>query len=334
MRTGLSDPTVSIILPTYNRATFLSGAFESIRSQTFADWELIVVDDGSTDGTQNLVSQLAHCLPQPVRYVRQANGGHAAARNTGISAAVGEFLAFHDSDDEWLPHHLMTCVRALRENKDTDWIYGSSKIVHSTIQSTIASSSFYDDEKPRPFLNLRVDRRGDVAVIADTRVVEYAIRHGLYCGLQNSLLRRECFDHVRLINGSMADDQLFTIEALKSGIRIAYLDQVHLIYRVHEDNVSGASGDTEKLERVMRQVIADFEDLRTRVHLTPNEDRSFRQRLLQEYFWKLGYSTLWRSGQRTEALQMFRRGLRYWPWSWKCWKTYFLAAFRKGLGLP
>src|SRR5262245_2351395 len=106
-------PAVSIILPTYNRAKFLPQAFASIYGQTFADWELIVVDDGSTDNSGDLVARLGADLGPRLRYIRQENKGPNAARITGLAGATGAHVAFFDSDDCWLPHHLKACVDAL-----------------------------------------------------------------------------------------------------------------------------------------------------------------------------------------------------------------------------
>src|SRR5262245_27498581 len=108
-----TPPAVTIILPTYNRARFLPQAFASIREQTFTDWELIVVDDGSTDNSGDLVALLSADLGPRVRYIRQDNRGPNAARVTGLRAAAGAYVAFFDSDDAWLPHHLQDCVDAL-----------------------------------------------------------------------------------------------------------------------------------------------------------------------------------------------------------------------------
>src|SRR5207245_777039 len=118
---------VTIILPTYNRAAFLPQAFDSIRSQQFRDWELIVVDGGSTDDTAAVVRTLTGGMPGPVRYICQANRGAPGARNTGLDQARGEFIAFLDSDDAWLPHHLEHAVQALRANPDVDWLFTASR---------------------------------------------------------------------------------------------------------------------------------------------------------------------------------------------------------------
>lgn len=97
-----SDPLVSVVIPTYNRAHIVGEAIESVLSQTYENVEVIVVDDGSTDNTFESLSPL---IPT-IRLLRQENAGPSAARNRGIAAANGEFVAFLDSDDLWLPEKL------------------------------------------------------------------------------------------------------------------------------------------------------------------------------------------------------------------------------------
>ncbi|WP_251970120.1 glycosyltransferase family 2 protein [Sphaerotilus microaerophilus] len=98
-----ASPKVSIILPTCNRAEVLSRAVDSVRRQTCLDWELIVVDDGATDGTG---AWLATLRDERIHVLRQANAGVHHARNAGLRAARGEYIAFLDADDEWYPHFL------------------------------------------------------------------------------------------------------------------------------------------------------------------------------------------------------------------------------------
>jgi glycosyltransferase involved in cell wall biosynthesis len=102
-------PLVSVIMPTFNRADTIRRAIRSVQAQTFTDWELIVVDDGSTDNT---VAVIEGCDPR-LKLIRQENQGTAGARNAGLSASAGSYIAFLDSDDEWLPHHLELCVSFL-----------------------------------------------------------------------------------------------------------------------------------------------------------------------------------------------------------------------------
>jgi glycosyltransferase involved in cell wall biosynthesis len=95
-------PLISIIMPTYNRADTIQRAIRSVQVQTFEDWELIVIDDGSQDQTAELIAGMD---PRMV-LLRQENQGVTAARNAGLQRATGRYFAFLDSDDEWLPHHL------------------------------------------------------------------------------------------------------------------------------------------------------------------------------------------------------------------------------------
>ena len=107
--TTTRPPRVSVVIPTYNRAGTVGRAIASALAQTDQDREIIVVDDGSTDATAAVVARLGDA----VRYVRQENRGVAAARNRGIREARGAYVAFLDSDDEWLPEKLDRQVTVL-----------------------------------------------------------------------------------------------------------------------------------------------------------------------------------------------------------------------------
>jgi glycosyltransferase involved in cell wall biosynthesis len=99
---AMHPPRVSIVIPTYNRAWTLAEAIDSVLGQTFASFEIIVVDDGSTDGTARLLQRYGSA----VRVLRQINQGVSAARNAGIRSARGELIALLDSDDLWRPEKL------------------------------------------------------------------------------------------------------------------------------------------------------------------------------------------------------------------------------------
>ena len=104
----------SVIMPAYNRAAFIGAALHSVVAQTLGDWECIVVDDGSTDGTCAVVREMAAKEPR-IRLIEQANAGPGAARNKGAAAATGKYLAFLDSDDLWMPWALETYREALEK---------------------------------------------------------------------------------------------------------------------------------------------------------------------------------------------------------------------------
>ena len=107
-------PRVSVVIPTYNRAGCLPRAIDSVLAQTFDDYEIIVIDDGSSDNT----SEVLAAYGDRVCVVKQVNQGVSAARNHGIRVARGEFVAFLDSDDEWLPRKLEAQVQYLNSHSD------------------------------------------------------------------------------------------------------------------------------------------------------------------------------------------------------------------------
>ncbi len=112
-------PLVSVIIPTYNRAEILSAAIESVLAQTYPNIELLVVDDGSEDGTAELMDR----YPQ-ARYIVQQHAGQAAARNNGLAHAKGEIIASLDSDDLWYPDFLTCCVSKLERDR-LDFVFAN-----------------------------------------------------------------------------------------------------------------------------------------------------------------------------------------------------------------
>ena len=113
-------PIVSVIIPCYNHAHYLSFAVNSVVAQTFADWEAIIVDDDSTDNTREVAARFADAR---VRYIYQVNRGLSGARNTGICHAQGKYLAFLDADDEWDVNFLTTCVHCLDLKTDAAAVF-------------------------------------------------------------------------------------------------------------------------------------------------------------------------------------------------------------------
>ena len=115
-------PAVSVILPVYNREALVERALASVLQQSYRDLEVLVVDDGSTDGT---AERVAACPDPRVRLIwRDRNYGQASARNLGVARAQGWLLAFQDSDDEWLPDKLARQVLLLSPRRDLAMVYG------------------------------------------------------------------------------------------------------------------------------------------------------------------------------------------------------------------
>jgi glycosyltransferase involved in cell wall biosynthesis len=108
----MRSPFFSVVLPTYNRAGFITSAVQSVLAQTYGDWELIIIDDGSTDNTKEIVAKFTDTR---IRYIWQQNAERSAARNKGINLSNGEFICFLDSDDTWKPCHLQTHFNKIKE---------------------------------------------------------------------------------------------------------------------------------------------------------------------------------------------------------------------------
>lgn len=113
-------PKVSVIIPAYNSITYLPATLDSVLRQTFADFEVFIVDDGSSDNTAAWGSQIQD---RRVQLMTQANQGTCAARNTGIALAQGEYIAFLDADDLWHPTKLAKQVRYLDEHPEVGLVY-------------------------------------------------------------------------------------------------------------------------------------------------------------------------------------------------------------------
>src|SRR5262249_47583067 len=295
-----------------NRARFLPDAVRSIKSQTLTDWELVVVDDGSTDDTRAVMDRLTAENRERVRYVYQENEGPYGARNTGVGHSRGRYVAFFDSDDLWLPFHLERCVAALEANPDVDWVCAAMRKVSYETGAVLEASTFHEGGRPNSFLSLRAEDRDGLKVVTDPRFARSCIDYFGVGNLQSSVLKRGTFERVSFMPFRTGEDRIFIILFLKEGMRFAYLDEVHVLYRVHDAHVSSAGGNNglEKRIGVYDSLIRAYESLRTNCRLSPTESRALDRRLAYEYFWHLGYSILWEGGRRRDALTAFRTALR------------------------
>lgn len=183
-RAGPSSPMprVSVVLPTYNRAAFLKRSIGSVLGQSCRDLELIVVDDGSTDDTERLV---AGYVDDRVRYIRRdSNRGAGAARNTGIALAKGRYIAFQDSDDEWLPSKLERQLAVLDK---------------SPADVGVAYSSFWRVDGPSRVLI----PPADAAAPVDGDIHRTLLNEN-FVGVPVVLIKAECFSDGRAFNETLA----------------------------------------------------------------------------------------------------------------------------------
>jgi len=125
-------PTVSIIMPAYNSELFIGEAIRSVLQQTYKDYELLIVDDGSTDSTRSIVEGYCDKHPERIKYFFTGNEGASAARNHAITKAAGRFIAFLDSDDIWIPNKLEIQIECFNENKNIDLLYTNALYIDSS----------------------------------------------------------------------------------------------------------------------------------------------------------------------------------------------------------
>src|SRR3712207_6607816 len=122
MNTGAEPLLVSVVIPFYNREHCLHRAVESVLAQTFGDWEIVLVDDGSTDRSMEVAQGYVARHPDRIRVFHQRNQGETAARNRAISEARGTFIGILDSDDAWDVSFLERTVEAFRACPQVDWV--------------------------------------------------------------------------------------------------------------------------------------------------------------------------------------------------------------------
>ena len=137
---------ITVITPTYNRAHIISKAIESVLSQTYDNWEYIIVDDASSDNTKEVVESFEDDRIKFI--VCKENGGNAVARNVGVNAAQGEYIAFLDSDDEYLPVYLEKAFNKLSNCKDADFLWSGTRTV--AIDGSYSDSIWIPKTKRQP----------------------------------------------------------------------------------------------------------------------------------------------------------------------------------------
>jgi glycosyltransferase involved in cell wall biosynthesis len=200
------NPLVSVIVPVYNGEKFLAEALDSVAAQDYAPLDVLVVDDGSTDTT----AQIAQARPA-VRYLHQANQGNGAAKNTGLAAAAGDFIAFLDADDVWLPGKLRAQMDALLAHPETGFVL--CKMEH-----------FLEPGAQWPAAFNEAHYRGQPTAYLPSAL----------------LARRAVFERVGSFDPAIriSNDSDWFFRARDAGVTLEVLPQVWLRRRIHPGNVS------------------------------------------------------------------------------------------------
>ncbi|MBY5961832.1 glycosyltransferase [Marinobacter nauticus] len=226
-----SKPLVSIITPTFNRADYLPIAVESVLAQTMPEFELIVIDDGSTDNTSEVMER--YTSDSRVRYFKQENQGQSIARNRGIEAAKGDYICFLDSDNAWLETKLSKSLQAFKENPEADIVYGDFILI--------------DEHGKEQGVN-RMKRYSG-------RITSHLI-HDNFISMNTTMTRRRCFEEMGGFDNAdrLAEDYGLWLR-FSTRYQFLYLPEILGYYRVMENQIS-----SDKDSRLManEQIIRTF----------------------------------------------------------------------------
>jgi hypothetical protein len=209
-------PRVSIIIPTYNNARFISETLESVLAQTFQDFEILVVDDGSTDHTQPLISAK---FPT-IHYLYQENRGVSAARNMGIRCSKGEYIAFLDGDDTISPEKLKIQVQYLDSHPDVGLVYSAWETMDINGSKTA-----------------RAVRLGKEGIL----LKEILLREVFFI-VGSTLIRRSVLDQTGFFDETLlaSEDVDLYIRMAYAGVRLGYIDELLFQYRVHPSSLTAS----------------------------------------------------------------------------------------------
>ncbi len=212
----MHSPLVSVVIPCYNNAEHLVAAVDSVLAQDYPNIEVIVVDDGSTDNSVDVLKQFG----ARITLLQQANQGPAAARNTGMLAATGQYIAFNDSDDLWLPGKLTAQVNYLQQHPDIGLCYcgwavwnGQTPLEQLKAQYQPVSSSAAEDAYYSGWLYLKLLKDSVIHTIT-------------------AVIQREVLDTVGMFNTEyrIGEDHDFWLR-ISQQYRMAKLAQVYAVYR-------------------------------------------------------------------------------------------------------
>jgi len=230
------DPLVSVIIPTYNRAEYVSQAVQSVLNQTYGQIETIVVDDGSSDSTPEVLSK----YQDQIDYMYQERSERSKARNEGFRHSKGDFIAFLDSDDVWLPTKIEKQVRVLNEYPNVGLVYTGVQFIDS--RGAPCSQELRWDEPVREAL------------------YEDLMTHNVITGsLSSILVLRQCLERVGLFDESMVaceDLDLYRRIAKYYGFHKIDLPLVKI--RIHGANTQGGFATMAKgWETTIRKISQD-----------------------------------------------------------------------------
>ncbi len=224
---------ISIIVPVYNVARWLDECISSVLRQTYTNWELLLIDDGSTDASPILCDNYA-ATDKRIRVVHQPNAGLSAARNTGLNMAQGEYVMFLDSDDYWYKDDTLERLRSVSEKQNADVVRGEYKAVDS-----LGNDLFC---RPVPSESLPYVNR----LLTSGEYAKYAMHGENFVVL--SIYRRKCFEHIRFKEGRIFEDMELNARLYLIPWRCVYVPDIRFYaYRKLSTSLSN-QGNPKALE--------------------------------------------------------------------------------------
>jgi glycosyltransferase involved in cell wall biosynthesis len=316
---------VSVVIPSYNRVYCIATTVDSTLAQTHGNLEILIVDDGSSDGTRELIEERYRGEPR-VRYIYQANAGVSAARNHGLRLARGQYIALLDSDDIWLPWKLeaqLRCLDALPTAgmiwTDMDAIGPDGELQYRRYLTKMYTSyrkftrdQLFRESRPLSSIDARL-----AATLSDPRVYLGDIFSPMITGnlvhTSTVLLRRERFEQVREFDVNLrhsGEDHDFHLRTCREG-DVAYLDVASILYqRGRTDQLTANPTYTVHMaENFLKTVTKALARDRERVTLSP----TMLDHVLAEAHAWVGEQRL-ELGDRDQALRHLGTSLRFRPW--------------------
>ncbi len=222
---ALSVPAVSIIVPAYNAEKHVAGSIKSVLGQTFHDFELIIVDDGSTDGTADIVK--SYLYDRRIAYFYQSHGGPSRARNTGIKKARGKYVSFLDSDDLWLSEKLEKQLSYFQQHPDTNVIFTDFEI-REGMKTAVPS-----------FLGIKNHYKEILEQKEHVKEAFLFLLDEMFMFPSTLILERECFENIGMFDELLIGDEDVDF-ALRLAIhyKIAYIPNVLVHKMRHDSNLS------------------------------------------------------------------------------------------------
>jgi glycosyltransferase involved in cell wall biosynthesis len=271
--------TVSVIIHTYNNEKFIAETVESVLNQTYKDYEIIVVDDGSVDGTRDAL------LPymQEIRYHYKENGGIASAKNAGISLSQAEFIAFLDHDDLWVPDKLKLQMESFNENPQVGLVYAKY-------------TSFRDGKELRT-----KPEKGYSGWIFKELLAKSFVQ------TSTVVVKRECLNAVGPYDESFSlGDEYDMFLRIAKKFQCGFIDKGLTRYRVHDTNASNNDFlfDNENLG-VYKKIYNNFTDL-------DGEEKKILRKRIARYSMKVAEG-LYSQGKREESKEYQKEANNYLP---------------------